>query len=151
VRPRYTDEAPPPPPSTEAEASASQSSAAAEPSQADPAAAAASPQLPLPGTVALLSPGGLETLAQKAKYQKRFHVVYFDCHSGHLLTPATRELLAPGARVLLETARYVVELKAEQRTLFVDKLKEKAVAAGLRQVGPDTADILEFELPASSD
>jgi hypothetical protein len=105
------------------------------------------PELPWPGTVSFLPLGNPNDLGTKAKYHHRFHSVFYDCHSAHLLTAATRELLAPGARVFLEAARYVVDLNPEQKDLFVAKLKEKAAAiTGLRQTSLDTADILEFEL-----
>jgi uncharacterized membrane protein len=109
----------------------------------------ASEPVVLAGNITLLSPGCTESLVTKPSFQKLFHVVYFDCHSAHLLTPAVRALFHAQCRVVLETAKYLVDLTPEQRKAFADKLIERAGAAGLKLVASEDvllADVLVFEM-----
>lgn len=87
-------------------------------------------------------------MATKPAFKGLFHVVYFDCHSAHLLTPALRAMLHERGRVVMETAKYLVDLTPEQRKAFNEKLAERAAAAGLKPVTvePDKADALVFEM-----
>lgn len=140
------------PPEPAAAAAAAEPTAAAAVADTEPtssssssSAAAADEVAALAGSVVLLSPGSLEAVAAKAKYRALFHVLYFDCHHAHLLTPAVvAALLAPRGAVVLETAKYTVDLTVEQRAAFVAKLLALAAAAGLACATqqPDSADVL---------
>ncbi|WAR01530.1 DAAF3-like protein [Mya arenaria] len=71
-------------------------------------------------------------LGRKAKYRGRFDLVYFSNSMVHLLTPDVAPAFADTATVVIESARYMLELKLEQVKMFVEKVIGLGKEAGCK-------------------
>lgn len=74
------------------------------------------------------------------RYKGLFDVAWFSSAMAHHLTSEFEVALAPGARVIMETVRFVLALKEAQTMAFNEKLVEQADAAGCRADGDQTKD-----------
>ncbi|XP_075393025.1 dynein axonemal assembly factor 3 [Tenrec ecaudatus] len=81
-------------------------------------------------TVHFLSLGSAQTLHHKSCYRGRFQMLYVACGMVHLLSPELAACVAPGGRLTVESARYLVDLRPEQLEAFSARVGELALAAG---------------------
>ncbi|KAM4825014.1 dynein axonemal assembly factor 3 [Thomomys bottae] len=95
---------------------------APEPAESAPA--------PPPFAIHFLPLGAAQTLHHKACYHGRFQLLYVSCGMVHLLGPELGACVAPGGNLVVELARYLVDLRPEQLRAFSDKVEELARAAG---------------------
>lgn len=86
----------------------------------------------------------LPDLQRKSKYQNTFHMVYFANSLVHLLTSDVAPILTDTAVVIIETARYMLELKDDQEVEFVNKVIGLAKAAGCQDPGKIDAKTSNF-------
>eukprot|EP00040_Diaphanoeca_grandis_P002733 m.22561 g.22561 ORF g.22561 m.22561 type:complete len:475 (+) comp13856_c0_seq1:115-1539(+) len=86
---------------------------------------------PLPGfEIKLLSLKTPSELATKSKYRNKFQVAYFASSMAHHLTPEISAAMAPNACVVAESAKFILDLKPEQKTAFAAKVTSLAEAIG---------------------
>uniref|UniRef100_A0A8C0X9R1 Dynein axonemal assembly factor 3 n=1 Tax=Castor canadensis TaxID=51338 RepID=A0A8C0X9R1_CASCN len=81
-------------------------------------------------TVHFLSLGSAQTLHHKDCYQGRFQLLYVASGMVHLLSPELGACVAPGGNLVVELARYLVDLRPEQLQAFSSRVGELAQAAG---------------------
>ncbi|XP_032704517.1 dynein assembly factor 3, axonemal isoform X2 [Lontra canadensis] len=81
-------------------------------------------------TVHFLPLGSAQTLHHKSCYKERFQLLYVACGMVHLLSPDLGATVAPGGRLVVELARYLVDLRQEQLQGFASRVGELAGAAG---------------------
>ncbi|XP_041366025.1 dynein assembly factor 3, axonemal-like [Gigantopelta aegis] len=74
----------------------------------------------------------LQDIVKKKKYEKLFHLVYFSNSMVHHLKPEITAMFANQSTVILETVRFMLDLKPEQLEEFVKKTKDLAEAAGCK-------------------
>ncbi|XP_026953253.1 dynein axonemal assembly factor 3 isoform X2 [Sagmatias obliquidens] len=91
-----------------------------------------SPAAPVPEsfTVHFLSLGSAQTLHHKSCYKGRFQLLYVACGMVHLLSPELGACVAPGGRLIVELAQFLVDLRQEQLQGFSTRVGELAQAAG---------------------
>ncbi|XP_038608403.1 dynein assembly factor 3, axonemal [Tachyglossus aculeatus] len=75
-------------------------------------------------------------LPHRSKFFQRFQLVYTSCGMLHQLRPDLRACVAPGGHLVIELARYLVDLRAEQMATFVERARELAQAAGFSPLLP---------------
>ncbi|XP_048730996.1 dynein axonemal assembly factor 3-like [Ostrea edulis] len=85
--------------------------------------------------ITFLPLSSLPDLPKKTKYKNCFHTVYFANSLVHLLTPDVATIFRDSANVILETARYMLELKDDQEVEFANKIVGLAKAAGCQDPG----------------
>ncbi|XP_012379023.2 LOW QUALITY PROTEIN: dynein axonemal assembly factor 3 [Dasypus novemcinctus] len=85
---------------------------------------------PEPFSVHFLPLGSAQTLHHKGCYKGRFQLLYLACGMVHLLSPELGACVAPGGLLIVELARYLVDLRAEQLQEFSARVWELARAAG---------------------
>ncbi|XP_005110757.2 dynein assembly factor 3, axonemal [Aplysia californica] len=73
-------------------------------------------------------------LVKKAKYKKLFNVVFFSNSMVHHLKPEVSELFADKCSLILETALFMLQLKAEHVQEFVKKTTGLAEATGCKSL-----------------
>ncbi|XP_012589041.1 PREDICTED: dynein assembly factor 3, axonemal [Condylura cristata] len=81
-------------------------------------------------TVHFLPLGSAQTLHHKSCYKGRFQLLYMACGMVHLLSPELGACVAPGGHLVVELARYLVDLRSEQLQEFSSRAAELAQAAG---------------------
>ena len=72
--------------------------------------------------MSLLPIGVVSDLAQKPKFASTFDVVYFSNSMVHHFKPEITTAFKNTARVLVESAKFIIELKKEQVELFAEKV-----------------------------
>ncbi|XP_021101521.1 dynein assembly factor 3, axonemal isoform X5 [Heterocephalus glaber] len=85
---------------------------------------------PAPFKLHFLSLGSARSLHHKGCYQARFQLLYVACGMVHLLGPELAACMAPGGNLLVELARFLVDLRPEQLQAFAARVGELAGAAG---------------------
>ncbi|KAB0396744.1 hypothetical protein E2I00_009758 [Balaenoptera physalus] len=90
------------------------------------------PAAPVPESFAVhfLSLGSALTLHHKSCYKGRFQLLYMACGMVHLLSPELGACVAPGGRLIVELAQFLVDLRQEQLQGFSSRVGELAQAAG---------------------
>ncbi|XP_059761686.1 dynein axonemal assembly factor 3 isoform X4 [Balaenoptera ricei] len=90
------------------------------------------PAAPVPESFAVhfLSLGSALTLHHKSCYKGRFQLLYMACGMVHLLSPELGACVAPGGRLIVELAQFLVDLRQEQLQGFSTRVGELAQAAG---------------------
>ncbi|KAK6190478.1 hypothetical protein SNE40_002340 [Patella caerulea] len=78
----------------------------------------------------------IEDIKKKSKYNKLFHLVFFSNSMVHHLKPDITSIFADQCTLILETARFMLELKTEQTEEFVDKICGMAESAGCKVMKP---------------
>lgn len=104
-------------------------------------------------TISFLPLASLLDLPKKGKYQKLFHIIYFSNSLVHLLKPEINPIFADKATVIMETARYMLELKLEEVKTFVSKIEGLAKAAGCKTADkscPEKANFLKMTFERES-
>ncbi|XP_077649413.1 dynein axonemal assembly factor 3 [Urocitellus parryii] len=81
-------------------------------------------------TVHFLALGSAQTLHHKRCYQGRFQLLYVACGMVHLLGPELGACVSPGGNLVVELARYLVDLRPEQLQAFSARVSELAREAG---------------------
>ncbi|XP_060072383.1 dynein axonemal assembly factor 3-like isoform X1 [Ylistrum balloti] len=84
--------------------------------------------------VTFLPVSSLTELSKKSKYQKLFHVIYFANSLVHLLKEDVSSIFADRATLILESAKYMLELKLEQVGEFGKTVTSIATDAGCEAV-----------------
>ncbi|XP_076309292.1 dynein axonemal assembly factor 3 isoform X2 [Tachypleus tridentatus] len=84
--------------------------------------------------VSFLPVNFISYLNRKAHYQKLFDMVYFSNSMVHHFTPEFSTFLKPGAVVLVETAKFILDLTSEQEAEYLKKVTNMAEAAGCEVV-----------------
>lgn len=70
------------------------------------------------------------TMPKKSNYQCFFDTVYFSNTSVHHLLPEMTPIFSDKTTVLIETAKFMVDLKKEKTNEYVTKITERAVKTG---------------------
>ncbi|XP_030863402.2 dynein axonemal assembly factor 3 isoform X6 [Gorilla gorilla gorilla] len=81
-------------------------------------------------TVHFLPLNSAQTLHHKSCYNGRFQLLYVACGMVHLLIPELGACVAPGGKLIVELARYLVDVRQEQLQGFNTRVRELAQAAG---------------------
>ncbi|XP_051018259.1 dynein axonemal assembly factor 3 [Acomys russatus] len=81
-------------------------------------------------TIHFLPLDSSQTLHHKTCYQGRFQLLYVSCGMVHLLSPELGACVAPGGNLVVELARYLVDLRPKDLKAFSDRVEEIARAAG---------------------
>lgn len=81
-------------------------------------------------TVHFLPLHSSQTLHHKTCYKGQFQLLYVACGMVHLLSPELGACVAPGGHLIVELARYLVDLRQEQLQAFTAQVRELAQAAG---------------------
>ncbi|KAM6153828.1 dynein axonemal assembly factor 3 isoform 3-T4 [Erethizon dorsatum] len=74
--------------------------------------------------------GSAHALHHKGCYQGRFQLLYVACGMVNLLGPELGACVAPGGNLVVESARFLVDLRLEQLQAFAARVGELAEAAG---------------------
>ncbi|CAN9509090.1 unnamed protein product [Ophioblennius macclurei] len=77
-------------------------------------------------SVTFLPLDSLQKLPQKQKYSHFFNSIYFSASCAHQLGPATRQIAAPDAVLVVELAKYILDLNKEQEKGFAEKVTSMA-------------------------
>ncbi|XP_070627862.1 dynein axonemal assembly factor 3 isoform X5 [Bos indicus] len=85
---------------------------------------------PEPFTVHFLSLDSAHTLHHKSCYMGQFQLLYVACGMVHLLSAELGACVAPGGRLIVELAQFLVDLRQEQLQAFSSRVGELAQAAG---------------------
>ncbi|NP_001258044.1 dynein axonemal assembly factor 3 [Rattus norvegicus] len=83
-----------------------------------------------PFTIHFLPLDSSQTLHHKTCYRGRFQLLYVSCGMIHLLSPELGACVAPGGNLVVELARYLVDLRPKELKAFSDRVVEIAQAAG---------------------
>uniref|UniRef100_A0A4X2K632 Dynein axonemal assembly factor 3 n=1 Tax=Vombatus ursinus TaxID=29139 RepID=A0A4X2K632_VOMUR len=83
-----------------------------------------------PFRVHFLPLGAAPTLHHRHRFCSRFHLLYVSCGMVHQLSPELGACVAPGGRLVVELARYLVDLRPNQLESFSGRVRELAEAAG---------------------
>lgn len=86
-------------------------------------------------TVTFLPLNCIPDLPKKSKYNKLFDVIYFSNSMVHLLTSEVKEIFADEAIVIVETTKFMLDLKPEQMQEYLKKITSMAQAAGCKTAG----------------
>ncbi|KAM4526134.1 dynein axonemal assembly factor 3 isoform 2-T2 [Fundulus diaphanus] len=92
-------------------------------------------------SVTFLPLDSLQKLPQKQKYRHYFNTIYFSATCVHQLGPAMRQIAAPDGVLVVELAKYVLDLNKEQEAGFAEKAASSALEAGFepwREAGSDS-------------
>ncbi|PNI15046.1 DNAAF3 isoform 16, partial [Pan troglodytes] len=81
-------------------------------------------------TIHFLPLNSAQTLHHKSCYNGRFQLLYVACGMVHLLIPELGACVAPGGNLIVELARYLVDVRQEQLQGFHTRVRELAQAAG---------------------
>ncbi|XFG10194.1 hypothetical protein AB1E19_013818 [Capra hircus] len=94
-----------------------------------------------PFTVHFLPLNSAHTLHHKSCYKGQFQLLYVACGMVHLLSPELGACVAPGGRLIVELAQFLVDLRQEQLQAFSSRVGELAQAAGFApQLGGKPSD-----------
>ena len=109
----------------------------------DAAAPASGPiTVDLPGVSVHFLPlaNGVKDLATKSRYKGSFEVAVFGHSLSHTMTPELGAALAPNARIAVESAKFMLDIKAELQTEYLKKVSE--LAGGMGAV-PESGNAIE--------
>ncbi|XP_070708537.1 dynein axonemal assembly factor 3-like [Pempheris klunzingeri] len=80
-------------------------------------------------SVTFLPMDSLKKLPEKQKYSHFFNSIYLSASCAHHLGPAMRQIAAPDAVLVVELAKYILDLNKEQETGFAKKVASMALEA----------------------
>ncbi|XP_045924599.1 dynein axonemal assembly factor 3-like [Micropterus dolomieu] len=80
-------------------------------------------------SVTFLPMGSLHKLPEKQKYSHFFNTIYFSASCVHQLGPTIRQIAAPDAVLVVELAKYILDLSKEQEAGFAKKVVSIALQA----------------------
>ncbi|KAM8729569.1 dynein axonemal assembly factor 3 [Acanthopagrus schlegelii] len=81
-------------------------------------------------SVTFLPMDSLQKLPDKQKYSHFFNTIYFSASCAHQLGPALRQIAAPDAVLVVELAKYILDLNKEQEEGFAKKVASIALQGG---------------------
>ncbi|XP_034049601.1 dynein assembly factor 3, axonemal-like [Thalassophryne amazonica] len=81
-------------------------------------------------SVTFLPLDSLHKLPEKTKYSQLFNTIYFSASSVHQLNPTLKQIAAPDAVLVVELAKYILELNKRQEADFESKVVNIAQEAG---------------------
>ncbi|XP_028331524.1 dynein assembly factor 3, axonemal isoform X1 [Gouania willdenowi] len=81
-------------------------------------------------SVIFLPLDSLQKLHEKQKYSRSFNTIYFSASCAHRLEPTLRQIAAPDAVLVVELAKYILDLNKEQEEGFSHKVTSMALEAG---------------------
>ncbi|XP_077482498.1 dynein axonemal assembly factor 3 [Stigmatopora argus] len=74
----------------------------------------------------------LQKLPEKEKYAQFFHVIHFSTSCSHHLGPKIRQIAAPDAVLIVELAKYILDLNKEQEAGFAEQVTRMCQEAGFQ-------------------
>ncbi|XP_046858961.1 dynein axonemal assembly factor 3-like isoform X2 [Xenia sp. Carnegie-2017] len=86
--------------------------------------------------VFFLPSNGVHELQKKNRFKELFDLVYFSNSMVHFCTPDTRHLLSKNAMLIIETTKYMLDLKEEQSREYLKKVSSMVERAGCRPLLP---------------
>ncbi|XP_066564821.1 dynein axonemal assembly factor 3 isoform X2 [Amia ocellicauda] len=105
--------------------------------------------------ISVLPVGSVSRLQHRDAYRGRFHIIYCSCSMAHQLGAPLREIAAPRASLIVELARYILDLSCEQQQGFTNSVIDRAKEAGFEPVDGSSDVFAHFQLhnpsPATSD
>uniref|UniRef100_A0A3P8NVV8 Dynein axonemal assembly factor 3 n=1 Tax=Astatotilapia calliptera TaxID=8154 RepID=A0A3P8NVV8_ASTCA len=81
-------------------------------------------------SVTFLPLDSFHKLPEKQKYSQFFNTIYFSASFVHQLGPMMRQIAAPDAVLVVELAKYILDLNKEQEAGFAKKVEDIALEAG---------------------
>uniref|UniRef100_A0A3B5KUW5 Dynein axonemal assembly factor 3 n=1 Tax=Xiphophorus couchianus TaxID=32473 RepID=A0A3B5KUW5_9TELE len=81
-------------------------------------------------SVTFLPLDSLQKLPQKQKYRHYFNSIYFSASCVHQLDPMMGQIAAPDAVLVVELAKYILDLNKEQEAGFAETVANLALQAG---------------------
>ncbi|XP_041830598.1 dynein assembly factor 3, axonemal-like [Melanotaenia boesemani] len=81
-------------------------------------------------SVTFLPLDSLQKLWEKKKYSQYFNIIYFSTSCVHQLHPMMRQIAAPDALLVVELAKYILDLNKEQEAGFAKRVACMALEAG---------------------
>ncbi|KAK2820304.1 hypothetical protein Q5P01_023263 [Channa striata] len=81
-------------------------------------------------SVTFLPLDSLHRLPQKQKYCNFFDTIYLSVSCAHHLSPTMRQIAAPDAVLVVELAKYILDLNKEQEAGFAERVASIAAEAG---------------------
>ena len=81
----------------------------------------------------------MQDFVQKTKYDNFFDIVYFSNTTVTYFNKPIAKIYKPNALILLETAKYMIEMSKEQIHSFSTRVKELANDSGLKSINPKDA------------
>ncbi|KAK2870375.1 hypothetical protein QQF64_021658 [Cirrhinus molitorella] len=91
--------------------------------------------------VSFLSPDSFNKLPLKNKYRNLFNTIFCSASMIHQLDSSLREIAAPDAALVIELAKYLLDLSKEQVSGFADRVKEIAKESGFTETHNQSSDI----------
>ena len=79
----------------------------------------------------------MQDFVQKTKYDNFFDIVYFSNTTVTYFNKSIGKIYKPNALILLETAKYMIEISKEQIHSFSTRVKELANESGLKSINPE--------------
>ncbi|XP_028423263.1 dynein assembly factor 3, axonemal isoform X1 [Perca flavescens] len=80
-------------------------------------------------SVTFLPMDSLNKLPEKQKYSHFFNIIYFSASCVHQFGPTTRQIAAPDAVIVVELAKYILDVNKEQEAGFAKKVVSIALEA----------------------
>ncbi|XP_056152609.1 dynein axonemal assembly factor 3-like isoform X2 [Lampris incognitus] len=91
-------------------------------------------------SVTFLPLDSLSKLPEKQKYSQLFNSIYFGASLVHKLDPALKRTAAPGAVLIVELAKYLLDLTKEQEAGFAEKVVDMAREVGFEPWREENSD-----------
>ncbi|XP_037547325.1 dynein assembly factor 3, axonemal-like [Nematolebias whitei] len=92
-------------------------------------------------SVTFLPLDSLHKLPEKQKYSHFFHIIHFSANCVHQLCPVMRQIAAPDAVLVVESAKYILDFNKEQEAGFGKKMASMAVEAGFEPWHENSDDV----------
>ncbi|XP_033840364.1 dynein axonemal assembly factor 3-like [Periophthalmus magnuspinnatus] len=89
-------------------------------------------------SVTFLPMDALRKMPQKEKYSSLFNVIFFSVGCIQQLDPALRQIAAPDAVLVMELAKFILDLNKEQESGFTTKVKDIAQEYGFEPLQEET-------------
>ncbi|XP_019739087.1 dynein assembly factor 3, axonemal [Hippocampus comes] len=84
----------------------------------------------------------LQKLPEKEKYAHFYHIIHFSASCAHHLGPNIRQIATPDAVLIVELAKYILDLTKEQEAAFAERVSGLCLEAGFQPLsGAKTDDI----------
>ncbi|XP_047233641.1 dynein axonemal assembly factor 3-like isoform X3 [Girardinichthys multiradiatus] len=91
-------------------------------------------------SVTFLPLDSLQKLPHKQKYCHYFNTIYFSANCVHQLGPMMRQIAAADAVLVVELAKYILDLNKQQKAGFGEKVASLALEAGFKPCREDATD-----------
>ncbi|KAG7492098.1 hypothetical protein MATL_G00011120 [Megalops atlanticus] len=91
--------------------------------------------------VTFLPVDSLSKLRNKQRFSQFFNIIYFSASMVHQLGPSLRQIAAPDAVLVVELAKYLLDLSKEQVKAFAEKVDDIAQGAGFEPFNGEKSDV----------